>query len=213
MRQLLVLDPVRSLGIRAQATATVLFIILVVTLKPDHVAVTLKRENVRRDPIKEPPVMAYHHRASGEIKEGLLKSSERVDVKIICRLIEKDNVSVRAQHLRHVDPVSLSTGEGSHELLLVWARKVKAGNVSSTIDLSAAELDQIIATRDLLKDGILVLDSLSTLVHVRQRNCLSNFKSPVVWCLLARDKFKERRLTGAVWSDHSNDSAAWEVEA
>src|SRR6185436_13728967 len=55
-RQLPVLDPVRLIGRGAEAALPVGFVVLVVALEPDHLAVALEREDVRRDAIEEPAV-------------------------------------------------------------------------------------------------------------------------------------------------------------
>lgn len=59
-----ILNPVRLRRIRAKSTSLILFIGLEVTLKPLHVAVALKRQNMRRHTIQKPPIMADHHRTT-----------------------------------------------------------------------------------------------------------------------------------------------------
>ena len=51
MSQLLVLDTMRCLRIRTKAAASILFIVLMVTLEPHHVAVTLEGQDVRGDTV------------------------------------------------------------------------------------------------------------------------------------------------------------------
>ena len=51
MSQLLVLDTMRCLRVRAEAATSVLFIVLMVTLEPHHVAVTLEGEDVCGDAV------------------------------------------------------------------------------------------------------------------------------------------------------------------
>ena len=51
MSELLVLDSMRCLRVRAEAATSILFIVLMVTLEPHHVAVTLEGEDVRGDAV------------------------------------------------------------------------------------------------------------------------------------------------------------------
>src|SRR3712207_1685690 len=57
-RELLVLDPVRDRGVDAQAALLVLFVIREVALEPLDMAVALEGQDVRRDAIKEPAIVA-----------------------------------------------------------------------------------------------------------------------------------------------------------
>src|SRR5215813_9856150 len=65
--QLSVLDPVRCFSRRTEACFSIRFVIGIVTLKPEHFAITFKRENVSRDAIEKPAVVRDHHRAAGKV--------------------------------------------------------------------------------------------------------------------------------------------------
>ena len=92
-RELAVLDPVGLVGIGAEPPAAVGFVILVVALEPDDLAVALEGEDVGGDAIQEPPVVADHDGAAGEAQQGLLESSERVDVEVVRGLVEQQQVA------------------------------------------------------------------------------------------------------------------------
>src|SRR5437764_15437954 len=66
--QLPVLDPVRLLGVDAQALLALGLVHLVVALAPDRLAVALERQDVRRDAVQEPAVVADHHRTAAELQ-------------------------------------------------------------------------------------------------------------------------------------------------
>src|SRR5207248_7563116 len=68
-----VLDPVRALRLRAEPLAPVRLVVLVVALEPDDAAVALEGEDVGRDTIEEPAVVADHDRAAGEVDEPILQ--------------------------------------------------------------------------------------------------------------------------------------------
>ena len=72
-------------------------------------AVTLEGENMRGDPVKEPAVMADHHRAAGEFLERLFQRPQRVDIKVVCRFVKKQQIGAALQHPRKMHPVALAT--------------------------------------------------------------------------------------------------------
>jgi hypothetical protein len=47
---------------------------------------------MRRDAVEEPAIVADDHRAAGEIEEGLLQRAQRVDVEVVSRLVEQQQV-------------------------------------------------------------------------------------------------------------------------
>ena len=114
MGQFLVLDAMRSFRVGAKSLATILFVVLVVSFEPHDIAVSLESEDVGSDSVEEPTIMAYHDGASSEVEERFLKCSERVYVEIVRWLVEKDNVSTCAKHLRHMYTIAFSSREPAH---------------------------------------------------------------------------------------------------
>ena len=49
-------------------------------------------EDVRRDPVEEPPIVADDG-AAGELDERLLERAERVDVEVVRRLVEEEQAT------------------------------------------------------------------------------------------------------------------------
>ena len=72
-----------------------------------------------RDPVEEPPVVADHDDAAGEPQERLLEGAQRIDVEIVGRFVEQEQVPAALQELREVEAVSLPTGQVLHPFLLV----------------------------------------------------------------------------------------------
>ena len=114
-------------------------------LEPRHRRVALEREDVRRDPVEEPAVVRDHDGAAGEVEQRLLERAQRVDVEVVRRLVEQQQVAARAQELREVDAVALAAGEVADPLLLVGAPEVEPGDVLARVDLALAELDHVVA--------------------------------------------------------------------
>src|SRR5688572_18670547 len=68
-RQFLVPNPVWLIGLLAQSLLPLRLVNLVVALAPDRLAVSLKCQNVRRDAVEEPAVVADHHGAAAEAQD------------------------------------------------------------------------------------------------------------------------------------------------
>src|ERR1700704_2964484 len=94
-RELLVLDPVRDGGIRAEPAHLVGFVVLEVALEPLDMALPLEGQHVGRDAVEEPAVMADDDGAAGEILQRLLERPQGVDVEIVGRLVEQQQVRAR----------------------------------------------------------------------------------------------------------------------
>ena len=67
----------------AETTALIGLIFVVVAVEEDHFRITLKREDVRRDTIKEPTIMRRNHRTAREFQECLFKSTQRFNVQVV----------------------------------------------------------------------------------------------------------------------------------
>ena len=109
-------------GIGADAAFAVGFIVLVVTLEPDHLAVTLESEHVGGDAIQEPAVMADDHGAAGEIEKRIFQCPEGVDVEIVGGLVEEEDVGASLQELGQMYSVAFTARELADLLLLVGGR-------------------------------------------------------------------------------------------
>ena len=70
-------------------------------------AVALEGEDVRREPIEEEAVVADHNRAAREILEGVLERAQRVDVEVVGRFVEQQQVGAALQHLGQMHAIAL----------------------------------------------------------------------------------------------------------
>src|SRR5947207_11357475 len=77
MHQLLVPDPMRLVRVHALAALEIRRVLAVVPLEPDHLAVALERQDVGRDAVEEPAVVADDHGAAREAEQGLLEAPQR----------------------------------------------------------------------------------------------------------------------------------------
>src|SRR3546814_19083880 len=84
-RQFLVRHPVRPVGLVAQAAALVFLIGFEIAFEPFDMAVALKRQDVRRQPVQEEAVVADHHRPPCTVVRRLLPRSQRPPIKAVGR--------------------------------------------------------------------------------------------------------------------------------
>src|SRR3954463_4934643 len=103
--QPLISDPVRLVGVDALPTLEILDVALVIALEPHRFRVPLERQDVRRDAVEEPAVVRDHHRAGREIDQCFLQRAKRIDIEIVGRLVEKQQIATRLEQLRQVQPV------------------------------------------------------------------------------------------------------------
>src|ERR1700691_1682382 len=91
-RQFLVLHAMRDDGILAEAAHLVFFVILEIAFEPFDMAVPFERQNMRRDAVEEPAVMADDPGTAGEILQRLFERAQRIDIEIVGGLVEQQHI-------------------------------------------------------------------------------------------------------------------------
>src|SRR5215218_7402343 len=84
---------VRAGGLDTEPLDLVLLVVLEVALEPEPLRLALVGEDVRRDAVQEPPVVADHHGAAREVLERGLEAAEGLDVEVVGRLVEQQQVA------------------------------------------------------------------------------------------------------------------------
>ena len=100
----------RLVGLVAQAALAVRLVVLVVALEPFDVAVALEGQDVGRDAVQEPAIVADDHGAAGEAVQRLFQCPQGIDVQVVGRFVKQQDVGARLQHLRQMDAVALTAG-------------------------------------------------------------------------------------------------------
>ena len=85
----------------AQPFLPVFSVLTVRSLKPYHLAVTFKCQNMCCQAIKKPPVVGDDHGAPSKAINGCFESSQCVHIQIICGLIQQQQIPTLLQHLKH----------------------------------------------------------------------------------------------------------------
>src|SRR5215218_6216421 len=103
----LVLDAMWLERLGAARLADPLRVLLPRPLEPRRLRLALEGEDVGRDAVEEPAVVRDDDRAAGEFEQRVLERAQRVDVEVVGRLVEQEQVAAAAQQLREVDAIAL----------------------------------------------------------------------------------------------------------
>ena len=108
--------------------------------------------------------------------------------------------------------VALAAGEHADLLLLVGALEVEGAAIGAGIDLALAEIEHLVAARDLLVEGLVGIERVAALVDIAELHALADLDRTFVGLLLAGDHAEERGLAGAVRADDADDAARRQLE-
>src|SRR4051795_1463982 len=142
-RHLPISDPMRLRGLGAEALPLVFLVLAVVAVEPVDAALAFEREDVRRDAVEEPAVVRDDDGAAGEGLQRFFQRAHGVDIEIVRRLVEQEDVRALLQYFREVDAISLAARQHADFLLLILAREIEAGDVGARVHLARAELHEI----------------------------------------------------------------------
>ena len=80
--------------------------------------------------------MGDDHRAAGEVEQRLFERAQRVDVEVVGRLVEQQQVAAGAQQLGQVHAVALAAREHADLLLLVGPLKLNPSVYGARVHLA-----------------------------------------------------------------------------
>src|SRR6478672_4211309 len=192
-RQLSIFYPVGLIRRGTEPPLPVRLVVLVVAFEPDDLAVALECQHVRRDAIEEPAVVADHDGAAAEVEQRLLERAERVDVEIVGRLVEQQQVAALLQQLRQVNPVPLAARQRADLALLPATLEVEPRHIGTRRDLAFPKFNLVAAAGDLFEHGLVRLERVAALIDVADSHRLPDFQRPRVRPFLAVDHPEQRR--------------------
>src|SRR5690606_29071972 len=202
--QFLIPDSVRL--VIAQAFTFVFFVFAEAALEPGHLRVTFKGKDVRTNAIQKPAVVGNDYRASRKVLQRFFKCAQRVNIKIVCRFVQQQEVTALFQSDGKVNTVTHSSGEFLDLLLLIRSIEVELANVSTGVDCFTPEFDEFISSADGLPNCILRFEIIVFLVNVGDLDGFSNGKRSGIRFFFSDDHLEQSRLTRTVGTDDSNDT-------
>src|ERR1051326_8885947 len=158
--QRLVTDAMRPVGLGAEPAAPVGLVIGVIAFEPHDLAVALEGEDVGRDAVEKPAIVRNDHGAAGIVEQCLFERAQRIDIEIVGRLVEQEEVGALLQHLCQMHAVALAAGELPPLFLLVGAAEIDQRAIGAARVLAAAETDLLPAARDLPPPGVARPDAI-----------------------------------------------------
>ena len=116
------------------------------------VAITFEGEDMGCDPVEEPAVVGDYDNASRKIEDGFFEGSQGIDVQVVGRFVEEQDVASASQQLGEVDSIAFPTGEDSHFFLLVGPFEIEFRHVGAGVHPFATHVEPIESTGDFLVD-------------------------------------------------------------
>src|SRR4029079_10803861 len=101
---------------------------------------------------------------AGEVEERFLERAQRVDVEVVGRLVEEQQVAALLQQLREMDAVPFAARQRADLALLSGALEVEPRDVGARRDLLLAELDFVVAAGDLLEHRLVRIERFAALI-------------------------------------------------
>ena len=105
-----------------------------------------------------------------------------------------------------METVSFTTGQHTAFLLLVSTGEVKTTQVCTGVDLTTCHTDEFRTSADGLEDGLIGVDIRMLLIDVTDLYGLAYAERTLVGFLRTDDHTEEGGLTGAVRTDHTDDT-------
>ena len=109
----------RLISLGAKPALSIGLVVLIVTFEPHDRAVAFECQHVRGDPIEKPAIVADDDGAARKREQCFFECAQRIDVEIVRRLVEKEQVTARLEELRQVDAVALASRKAADLTLLI----------------------------------------------------------------------------------------------
>src|SRR6202040_2498665 len=97
-----------------------------IALEPLDMAVALKGEDMRGDTVQKPAIVADDHGATGKVLQRLLERTQRIDIEIVGRLVEQEDIGAGFEHFGEMHAVAFAAGKLADFFLLIGALEVES---------------------------------------------------------------------------------------
>ena len=158
----------RLIRLQAQSLALVRLVVREVAVEPRHLTVALEGEDVRRDAIEEPAIVADDDGAAREFFQRFFHRPQRVDVQVVGRFVQQDHVRAFFQHLRQMHAIALAAGQRAHLLRLIRAEEVETRHVGARVHFARAQRHRVFAAGDFPPHVVVGIECVAALIDVAQ---------------------------------------------
>ena len=156
--------------------------------------------------------MADHDSAACELLQRLFQRAERIHIKIVGRLVKKQQVGAAFQHPRQMHAVALTARKLADTLLLVAALEVELADIGTRGHCPLAKLDLVETVGNDFPDRLAVFQIVTRLVDIAKFHRLADSKGAGIRRFAAGDHAEQRCLAGAVRADHPDNAARRQAE-
>ncbi|ELP47394.1 30S ribosomal protein S5 [Mycobacterium avium subsp. paratuberculosis S5] len=187
-----------------------------VALEPEPlglvVVVTLPGQDVRAGAVQEPAVVRDDHRAAREIHQRVLQRAQGLDVQVVGRLVQQDQVAALLEGERQVEPVAFAAGQHAGRLLLIRPLEPERRHVGARRHFVLADLDVVQPVRDDLPHRLFRVDPGAGLVDVAELDRFADLDGAAVGLFQPDDGLEQRGLADPVGADDADDAVARQGE-
>ena len=159
------------------------------------------------DAVEEVSVVGDDHRAAREVHDGVFEDAHGVDVQVVGRLVQQNEIPAAPQEFRQMDAVALAARELPDELLLGGTTEVELGDVGAAVDEFAADIQVLLVVGDFLIDGAGVHQFVAVLVDVGELDGFAKFDGTGVGRVQSHEHAEEGGLASAIWTDDAHHGA------
>ena len=147
-----------------------------------------------------------------EVEEPLLEELERLDVEVVGRLVEDQEVRRLREEAREEEAVALAAGEGVDRRARARGAEEEVLEEADHVPALAADVEELAALGHVLEHRLLGLELQAELVEVGDLELRPEPHAPAIGRELAEQDAEQRRLAGAVRADEADAVAAQDAE-
>ena len=148
--------------------------------------------------------MAHDDERSTEFEQQLLEQIECLDVEIVRRLVEHEQVEGPREQAREKQAISFAARQRAHRRSGALWRKKKILQIPVYVLARAANLDEVRAVGDAVEHALIGIELLAKLIEVCELDSGSESNRSRRRRELAEQKTDQRRLAGTVGTDQTD---------
>src|SRR5262249_31394374 len=145
--------------------------------------------------------------ASSVVEQRLLQRAQRVDVEVVGRLVEQQQVRSALQQLRQMHAIPLAARERTDLALLLRTLEIEPGDDRPGRNWTFADHQLVLASRNLLPHAFGRSERVATLIDVSELYRVTDAQCAAIGLLLAGDHPEEGGLPRTVGTNDADDAA------